>query len=131
MYLHANAKLGLAGRVSLVRAIEEGSSLKAAAAAFGPEASRARACRPAARAFRLAKRRRIALWPTSSQKSATGWGSARRLNPIGAGCGVGWFALALRSEPGPKPANHRRATRARQRSFRRTEFVLRGQPLIQ
>jgi transposase InsO family protein len=34
MYLHANAKLGLAGRLALVRAIEEGASLKAAAAAF-------------------------------------------------------------------------------------------------
>jgi len=34
MYLHANAKLGLAGRVALVRAIEEGMSLKQAAACF-------------------------------------------------------------------------------------------------
>jgi transposase InsO family protein len=34
MYLHANAKLGLAGRFALVRAIEDGLSLKAAAAAF-------------------------------------------------------------------------------------------------
>jgi transposase InsO family protein len=34
MLLHANAKLGLAGRVALVRAIEDGVSLKAAAAAF-------------------------------------------------------------------------------------------------
>jgi transposase InsO family protein len=34
MYSHANAKLGLAGRVALVRAIEGGLSLKAAAAAF-------------------------------------------------------------------------------------------------
>ena len=34
MYLHANAKLGLAGRLALVRAIEEGLSMKAAAAAF-------------------------------------------------------------------------------------------------
>ena len=34
MYLHANAKLGLAGRLALVRAVEEGASLKAAAAAF-------------------------------------------------------------------------------------------------
>jgi transposase len=34
MYLHANAKLGLAGRLALVVAIEEGLSLKAAAAAF-------------------------------------------------------------------------------------------------
>jgi transposase InsO family protein len=34
MYLHANAKLGLAGRFALVTAIEGGMSLKAAAAAF-------------------------------------------------------------------------------------------------
>jgi transposase InsO family protein len=34
MYLHANAKLGLAGRFALVKAIEEGASLKAAAEAF-------------------------------------------------------------------------------------------------
>jgi transposase InsO family protein len=34
MYLHANAKLGLAGRFALVKAIEEGMSLRAAAAAF-------------------------------------------------------------------------------------------------
>src|SRR2546429_723662 len=34
MLLHANAKLGLAGRVALVRAVEEGRSLRAPAAAF-------------------------------------------------------------------------------------------------
>jgi transposase InsO family protein len=34
MYLHANAKLGLAGRYALVRAVEDGLSLKAAAVAF-------------------------------------------------------------------------------------------------
>jgi transposase InsO family protein len=34
MYLHANAKLGLAGRLALVRAIEGGMSLRQAAAAF-------------------------------------------------------------------------------------------------
>ena len=34
MFLHANAKLGLAGRFALVRAIEDGQSLKAAAVAF-------------------------------------------------------------------------------------------------
>jgi transposase InsO family protein len=34
MYLHANAKLGLAGRLALVRAVEDGLSMKAAAAAF-------------------------------------------------------------------------------------------------
>ena len=33
-YVHANAKLGLAGRLALVRAIEDGLTLKAAAAAF-------------------------------------------------------------------------------------------------
>ena len=35
MNLHANAKLGLAGRRQLVRAIESGSSMRAAAVAFG------------------------------------------------------------------------------------------------
>jgi len=34
MFLHANAKLGLAGRLALVRAVEGGLSLRAAAAAF-------------------------------------------------------------------------------------------------
>src|SRR5438034_9985765 len=34
MYLHANAKLGLAGRLALVRAVEDGCSLKRAAARF-------------------------------------------------------------------------------------------------
>jgi transposase InsO family protein len=34
MYLHANAKLGLAGRLALVRAVEGGLSLRAAAVAF-------------------------------------------------------------------------------------------------
>jgi transposase len=34
MVLHRNAKLGLAGRLALVQAIDEGMSMKAAAAAF-------------------------------------------------------------------------------------------------
>lgn len=34
MYLHANARLGLAGRVALVQAVEQGLSLRAAAVAF-------------------------------------------------------------------------------------------------
>ena len=34
MYLHANAKLGLAGRRALVESVDRGLSLKAAAAAF-------------------------------------------------------------------------------------------------
>jgi transposase len=41
MYLHANAKLGLAGRLTLVGAIEDGLSLKAAAAAFNLSPARA------------------------------------------------------------------------------------------
>src|SRR5919197_3938580 len=41
MYLHANAKLGLAGRLALVRAIEDGYSLKAAAAASSVSAATA------------------------------------------------------------------------------------------
>jgi transposase InsO family protein len=43
MVLHRNAKLGLAGRLALVRAVEDGLSLKAAAAAFS--VSPATACR--------------------------------------------------------------------------------------
>ena len=43
MVLHRNAKLGLAGRYALVRAVEDGLSLKAAAAAF--RVSPATACR--------------------------------------------------------------------------------------
>ena len=35
MLVHAKAKLGLAGRLALVRGIEEGRSLRAAAAACG------------------------------------------------------------------------------------------------
>src|SRR3954467_10410978 len=34
MYVHANAKLGPAGRYALVRMVEEGLSMRAAAAAF-------------------------------------------------------------------------------------------------
>jgi len=43
MKLHRNAKLGLAGRYALVQTIEQGVSLKAAAAAFSVSA--ATACR--------------------------------------------------------------------------------------
>ena len=43
MTLHRNAKLGLAGRYALVCAIEDGLSVKAAAAAFS--VSPATACR--------------------------------------------------------------------------------------
>jgi molybdenum-dependent DNA-binding transcriptional regulator ModE len=38
MYLHGNAKLGLAGRFALVQAIEQGCSIRAAAERFGVSA---------------------------------------------------------------------------------------------
>src|SRR5205823_1240360 len=41
MFLHANAKLGLAGRLALVRAVEDGLSLGAAAGAFSVSAATA------------------------------------------------------------------------------------------
>jgi transposase len=44
MQLHANAKLGLAGRFALVKAVEEGMSLKAAAAAFSVSPATAHRC---------------------------------------------------------------------------------------
>jgi transposase InsO family protein len=94
MYLHANAKLGLAGRLALVKAIEEGLSLKAAAAAFsvspatahrwwhrwlgaGEEARRTLAClldrssRPRRSPRRLAPELEAAICACRRQ---TGWG---------------------------------------------------------
>ena len=44
MNLHANAKLGLAGRRELVLAIEKGMTLKAAAAAFSVSPATAHRC---------------------------------------------------------------------------------------
>ena len=95
MYLHANAKLGLAGRFALVRAIEEGASLREAAAAFSVSpatahrwwhrwleaseeagAARCRVCL-IARAGRIARR---VSWHRSSAericacRRETGWG---------------------------------------------------------
>ena len=56
MRLHRNAKLGLAGRLALVEAIEEGMSLKAAAAAFSvipPAIAQTSAYRPASPSLAL------------------------------------------------------------------------------
>jgi hypothetical protein len=44
MYLHPNAKLGLAARQALVRAVEEGSPLKAATASFKVSPAAAHRC---------------------------------------------------------------------------------------
>ena len=94
MLLHANAKLGLAGRLALVRAVEEGRSLRAAAAAFnvspatahrwwhrwleaGEEAGeRCRVCL-IARAGRIARRgssRRSSQERICACRRETGWG---------------------------------------------------------
>jgi DNA-directed RNA polymerase specialized sigma24 family protein len=54
MLVHANAKLGLPGRLALVRAVEDGLSLKAAAAAFS--VSPATAHRWSTRALRPPRR---------------------------------------------------------------------------
>ena len=59
MELHRNAKLGLAGRYALVRAVEEGLSLKAAAAVFS--VSPATACRWSRRWRRASEQERRTL----------------------------------------------------------------------
>ena len=90
MYLHANAKLGLAGRLALVRAVESGMTLKAAAATFSvspatahrwwhrwldggrkPEALRDRSSRPRRSPRRLAPEFEQAI---CSCRRQTGWG---------------------------------------------------------
>ncbi len=68
MKVHRNAKLGLAGRHALVRAVEEGSSLRAAAAALG--VSPATACRWSRRwreASAEERRTRVCLYDRSSR----------------------------------------------------------------
>jgi hypothetical protein len=125
MYLHANAKLGLAGRSALVTAIESGMTLKATAAAFnvspatvhrwwhrwreaGEEARRTRSClldRSSLPTARLAGLRR-----SSRRRSAgvddrpvgvRGWSRgppASRTRPCGRCCGGrGSRGLAYRS----------------------------------
>jgi transposase len=90
MYLHANAKLGLAGRLALVSAIEGGVSLRGAAVAFSvspatahrwwhrwlnggrsPEALRDRSSRPqrSPRLLAVALQERIC-----DCRRKTGWG---------------------------------------------------------
>ena len=95
MVLHRNAKLGLAGRYALVRAVEDGCSVRAAAAAFSVSpatacrwsrrwraasaAERALACLPARSLEPAAADAAAALGRASSGGSAlrgaqTGWG---------------------------------------------------------
>src|SRR5262249_59195632 len=118
MYLHANGKLGLAGRLALVRAIEDGRSLRAAAAVFS--VSPATAHRWWHR-WLDGQRREEALWDRSSRphrsprllaaglqericdcRRQTGWGprlvaGATRVSPSG------WWAAPERSELSRRP----------------------------
>ncbi len=61
----------------------------------------------------LAKRRRLTLWPTSSQRPASGWGSGRSLNRARAPGELGCFNWPCGQNPGRKPAISRRAYGAR------------------
>jgi hypothetical protein len=79
MVLHRNAKLGLAGRFALVRALEDGCSLKAAAA---PSASR-RQRRVAGRSVGVRRAHRSArVWHVRTIARAGRGGSAAA---VGAG----------------------------------------------
>jgi transposase len=68
MMLHRNAKLGLAGRLQLVQAIEGGMSMKAAAAAFSVSP---------ATAHRWSHRLRAGSAPERGARSCLGDGSSR------------------------------------------------------
>jgi len=130
MYLHANAKLGLAGRVALVKAIEEGLSVRAAAAAFsvspatahrwwqrwlgaGEEARRTLAClfdrssRPHRSPRRLAPELEEAI---CTCRRSTGWGPRLVAGATGFAHSTVWKVLhraGLSRRPGAakEPAN--------------------------
>jgi hypothetical protein len=89
MLVHANAKLGLAGRLALVRRIEEGRSLRAAAAlsvsrrrprtAGGIAGSREDAARSRCSTARADRDARRGSWPELAEqicacRRETGWG---------------------------------------------------------
>ena len=130
MYLHANAKLGLAGRLALVRAIEEGMSLKAAAVAFsvspatahrwwhrwleaGEEARRSLSClfdrssRPRRSPRRLAPQLERAI---CACRRTTGWGPRLIAGATGFAHSTVWKVLKRAGISGPsrvatEPAN--------------------------
>jgi transposase InsO family protein len=78
MYLHANAKLGLAGRLALVRSIEAGCSIRAAAASFGVSPATAHRWWRRWRQASAAERRSLACLFDRSSRPAH---SPRRLAP--------------------------------------------------
>jgi transposase InsO family protein len=126
MRLHRNAKLGLAGRFALVQAIEEGMSLKAAAAAFSvapatahrwwhrwldgghrPEALADRSSRPhrSPRLLALELQERIC-----ACRRETGWGPRLVSGATGCAHSTVWKVLkragiSRRARPVKEPAN--------------------------
>jgi hypothetical protein len=94
MQLHANAKLGLAGRYQLVLAIESGLTLKAAAAAFW--VSPAIALRWWHRWLEAEERSKQALSDRSSRPRRSPWqlSRPRRSPSCGLGARPGWDRLA-------------------------------------
>jgi hypothetical protein len=94
MYLHANAKLGLAGRVALVRAIEDGLSLKAARRIVGCQG-------------RISMRRRYAVVTAIGGAVAAYVLLARpRASPVG-NDRSGVLPAPSRRRPSQKPEPHR------------------------
>src|SRR5947208_13495921 len=126
MYLHANAKLGLAGRLALVAAVEGGLSLRAAAAAFnvspatahrwwhrwraggrGPETLADRSSRPhrSPRLLAVECQERIC-----ACRRETGWGPRLVAGATGFAHSTVWKVLkragiSRRSRPPVEPAN--------------------------
>lgn len=126
MFLHANAKLGLAGRLALVGAIEEGSSLKQAAAAFSvspatahrwwhrwldggrlPQALLDRSSRPHRSPRQLAPELEAAI---CACRRATGWGPRLVAGATGFAHSTVWkvmrrAGISRRARPAREPAN--------------------------
>ncbi len=126
MYLHANAKLGLAGRLALVAAVENGLSLRAAATAFNvspatahrwwhrwldggrrPETLVDRSSRPhrSPRLLAAGLQERIC-----ACRRATGWGPRLVAGATGFAHSTVWKVLkragiSRRSRPAKEPAN--------------------------
>ena len=126
MYLHANAKLGLAGRLALVAAVESGLSLRAAATAFNvspatahrwwhrwldggrrPETLVDRSSRPhrSPRLLAAGLQERIC-----ACRRATGWGPRLVAGATGFAHSTVWKVLkragiSRRSRPAKEPAN--------------------------
>jgi transposase InsO family protein len=130
MLLHGNAKLGLAGRLALVRAVEDGLSLRAAAAAFNVSPATAhRWWHRWLEGSEQARGSRSCLWDRSSRplrsprllaaelqericacRRATGWGPRLVAGATGFAHSTVWkvlkrAGLSRRALPTREPAN--------------------------